>query len=40
MPELENGYYSRSFLLNDMDYEQMILRIADAGIVVPQVVEF
>ena len=39
MPELENGYYSRSFLLNDMDYEQMILRIAEAGMILPEEVE-
>jgi D-alanine-D-alanine ligase len=39
MPELENGYFSRSFLLNDIDYEQMILKITDAGIVIPEITE-
>ena len=39
LPELENGYFARSFLLNDIDYEQMILRIADAGIVLPEIAE-
>ena len=40
MPGLGNGYFSRSFMLNEnMDYEQMILRIADAGMVLPEEVE-
>jgi D-alanine-D-alanine ligase len=40
MPELENGYFSRSFLVNEnIDYEQMILRIADAGIVLAEKTE-
>ena len=37
MPGLGNGYFSRSFMLNEnMDYEQMILRIADAGMILPE----
>ena len=40
MPGLGNGYFSRSFLLNEnMDYEQMILKIADAGMILPEEVE-
>ena len=40
MPGLGNGYFSRSFMLNEnMDYEQMILRIADAGMILPEEVE-
>ena len=40
MPGLGNGYFSRSFMLNEnMDYEQMILRIADAGMILPERVE-
>ncbi len=40
MPGLGNGYFSRSFMLNEnMDYEQMILKIADAGMILPEEVE-
>lgn len=40
MPGLGNGYFSRSFMLNeDIDYEQMILKIADAGMILPEEVE-
>lgn len=40
MPGLGNGYFSRSFMLNEnMDYEQMILRIADAGMISPEKIE-
>ena len=40
MPGLGNGYFSRSFLLNEnMDYEQMILKVADAGMILPERVE-
>ena len=40
MPGLGNGYFSRSFMLNEnMDYEQMILKVADAGMVLAQKVE-
>lgn len=40
MPGLGNGYFSRSFLLNEnMDYEQMILKVADAGMISPEKIE-
>ncbi|MFA6741963.1 MAG: ATP-grasp domain-containing protein [Arcobacteraceae bacterium] len=40
IPELNEGYFYKSFLLNEnMDYEQMILRIVDAGIILPEEVE-
>ena len=40
MPGLGNGYFSRSFMLNEnIDYEQMILKIADAGMILPEEVE-
>jgi len=40
MPELEKGYFYQSFLLNEnMDYEQMILKIADAAMILPKEVE-
>ncbi len=40
MPGLGNGYFARSFMLNEnMDYEQMILKIADAGMILPERVE-
>ena len=40
MPGLGNGYFSRSFMLNEnMDYTQMILKIADAGMILPEEVE-
>lgn len=33
MPDLDSGYFHKSFMLNDdMNYEQMILKIADAGL--------
>ncbi len=41
MPGLGNGYFSRSFMLNEnIDYEQMILKIADAGMILPEEVEY
>lgn len=40
MPGLGNGYFSRSFMLNEnMDYEQMILKIADAGMILEEIIE-
>ena len=40
MPGLGSGYFSRSFMLNEnMTYEQMILKIADAGMIIKEEVE-
>jgi len=40
MPGLGNGYFCRSFILNEnMDYEQMILKIADAGMILEEKIE-
>jgi len=40
MPELEQSYFYQSFLLNEnMDYEQMILKIADAAMILPKEIE-
>ena len=40
MPGLGTGYFSRSFMLNEnMDYEQMILKVADAGMISPEKIE-
>lgn len=40
MPGLGRGYFSRSFMLNEnMDYEQMILKIADAGMILEEIIE-
>lgn len=37
MPELNDGYFYKSFFLNEnINYEQMILKIADAGIILPE----
>ncbi len=40
MPELNEDYFYKSFQINEnMDYEQMILRIADAGMILPEEVD-
>lgn len=37
MPSFDEGYFYKAFQINEnMDYEQMILRIADAGIILPE----
>ena len=37
MPSFDKGYFYKAFQINEnMDYEQMILRIADAGIILPE----
>ena len=40
MPGLGNGYFARSFMLNEnMNYEQMILKVADAGMILEEIIE-
>lgn len=37
MPSFDEGYFYKAFQINEnMDYEQMILRIADAGMILPE----
>jgi D-alanine-D-alanine ligase len=37
MPELDDGYFYKSFMLNEnINYEQMIIKIAEAGMILPE----